>query len=288
MNLINEQVTHNSFGKGNVVSNTESHIEVHFSSGNKKFIFPDAFGTYLTLLNQKASDSIKVLLQKREDEHNQKELETEKERTLEIEKLQRELNLEKLMKNYKNYSNSQAAFWCEEEDKEKIFTEWRVFTGEIKSGDKQGQPNQPIRLNKNSACLLTSRDPGTPEKDRYIAGIYMVAEDFVGKLCEDGYVPAHPEFKLQLSKEESEKILFWNYYINKNYPNNMTWNTRKYRYIDNICIAQILRDILILKGNSKERELVQNFIKYFNQLNLIIEKDLPNPDGVLLHAVKTK
>ncbi|MGB4660158.1 MAG: hypothetical protein WBI07_13335 [Mobilitalea sp.] len=288
MNLINEEVTHNSFGKGNVVSNTESHIEVHFSSGNKKFIFPDAFGTYLTLLDKKAAESIRSLLQKREDENNQKELEIEKEKSLEQEKLQRELNLEKLMKNYKNYSNSQAAFWCEEEDKEKIFTEWRVFTGEIKSGDKQGQPNQPIRLNKNSACLLTSRDSGTSEKDRYVAGIYMVAEDFVGKLCEDGYVPAHHEFKLQLSKEESDKILFWNYYSNKNYPNNMTWNTRKYRYIDNICIAQILRDILILKSDPKERELVQQFIKYYNQLNLIIEKDLPNPDGVLLHSAKAK
>jgi hypothetical protein len=282
MNLINKQVIHKSFGKGSVVEYTDSCIEVHFECGNKKFTFPDAIGTYLTLIDQKAASSIRKIIEKKELESQLEELELEKERVIQREEEQHLLARERLMKNFKIHPSSQAAFWCDEEEQSKVFTEWKIFAGVTKRGVNQGQPNRLNRLNHNSACILTARDPNMQEKDRCIVGIYMVEEDFVGKLCEDGYIPAHSEYRIQLSKEESQQILFWNYYANEKNPKNMTWNTGKYRYFDNIWIAQILKDIIALKKDAKERKLAKQFLKYFCNINKITEKELSNPNGSLM------
>ena len=145
------------------------------------------------------------------------------------------------------------------EEQNKVFTEWKVFSGVIKSGDNKGKPKKPIRLYRNSVCLLTARDSSKPEKDRRILGVYMVNEDFIGKFCEDGYVPAHSEYRLQLTEQESDQMLFWKYYVNEKSPEKMTWNTGKFRYFNNVWMAQILLDIVSLKSDTKEHELTQLF-----------------------------
>lgn len=281
MNLVNKKVEHKSFGKGSVVEQTEYHIVINFMSGNKKFVFPDAFGTYLSLTDSRAADSIKKIIEKEQKKRREEELELEKIKALEDEERQRLLEREKLMKNFKIHPSAQAAFWCKEEDQNRVLTEWSVFTGVTKGGKNQGQPNRPTRMHQNSACLLTARDPDMIEKDRRIIGVYMVSETFIGKLCEDGYIPAHSEYKLRLSEKESEKMLFWNYYVNERYPHNMTWNTEKFRYFDNTWMAQILRDIISLKEDQKERHLAQRFFEHFCQMNQIREKELPKPNGAL-------
>ncbi len=62
----------------------------------------------------------------------------------------------------------------------------------------------------------------------------------------------------------------------------MTWNTGKYRYFDNLWMAQILLDIVSLKSEPTERELAQQFLKHFCKMNQITAHDLPKPNGALL------
>lgn len=257
-------------------------------SGDKKFVFPDAFKKYLTLTDQRAADFVNQILQEKEQARKQKKLELEQKRKeLEEEKaLQREqqrlLELKRLIKNNKFHPRSQIAFWFETQDKDKVFTEWKAFAGVVKSGAKKGQPNRPIRLKHNSACLITTRAKGMPEKDRRILGVYMVKEHFTGKQCKDGYVPAHSKYRLQLSEQESKNMLFWNYYVNEKYPHNMTWNSGNYRYFDNVWMAQILKDIISLKKDPQEKELAQEFFNFFCKINRIEEKEIKKPNGALM------
>ena len=188
------------------------------------------------------------------------------------------------MKNYKLHPESQLVFWCDEEEKNKAFSEWKVFSGVIKSGNNIGKPKKPIRLHQNSAVLLTSIDSDQPEKNRRILGVYMVDENFVGKICEDGYIPAHSKYRLQLSEQEAEQMLFWHYYTNEKAPHKMTWNTGKHRYFDNLWMAQILSDIITLKSDPNEKALAQQFFTHFCKINKIAVQDIPKPNGALMHA----
>lgn len=281
LNLINKKVTHKRFGTGNIVKHNETSIEIHFASESKKFVFPDVFEKHLKLHDQSVATSLEQMLEKKEMQRKEEELRKEKER--EILRKQHELRLEheKLMKNHKLHPESQMVFWCDTEEQISAFDEWRVFSGVIKSGNNKGKPNKPSRLHQNSAVLLTTVDPNQPEQDRKILGVYMVNEKFVGKLCEDGYIPAHSKYKLQLTEQESEQLPFYKYYVNEKSPDKMTWNTGKYRYFNNAWTAQILRDIVSLKTDPKEQELAQEFFKHFCKMNKILAQELPEPNGAL-------
>lgn len=282
MNLINKKVTHKRFGMGNIVKHNNSSIEIHFASENKMFVFPDVFEKHLKLHDKSDAKSLEEIIQKKEDEQREEEWKKEEGKKLQRKKQKLRLEHEKLMKHHKLHPESQMVFWCDTEEQNSSFSEWKVFSGIIKSGNNKGKPNKPIRLYQNSAVLLTARDSSMSEKDRRILGVYMVNEDFVGKLCEDGYIPAHSKYRLQLTEQESDQLLFWEYYVNEKSPEKVTWNTGKYRYFDNSWMAQILLDIISLKSDPNERELAQQFFKHFCKMNRITEQELPKPNGAIM------
>ncbi len=285
MNLVNKQVIHKIYGKGSVVKYNDSYIKIDFSAGNKEFVFPDAFEKYLTFTDQRAADLVGEMVRKRKKEYREEEQKLKKLKALQNKKRQHLLERErpvKRRKTYKIHPCSQSVFWCKAQELDSVFTGWKISTGVIKSGEKKGQPKRLSRINQNSACLLTARDPDMPEKDRRILGVFMVNETFNGKQWVDGYIPAHSEYRLRLSEQEIDKMLFWNYYVNKKYPHKMTWNTGRHRYFNNIWMAQILRDIISFKKEPQERERVLRFFKYFCQINRIEEEELPKPNGALM------
>lgn len=280
MNLINKKVTHKFFGMGSIVKQTESSVEINFSTENKLFVFPDVFGKHLELHDQSAAIFMKEINQKKEAEQEKIEKQKEEERQLQRMKQELRLEHERLMNQFKLHPESQMVFWCDAEEKTRSFSEWRVFSGVVKSGNDKGKPNKPIRLHQNSAVLLTEKNSNMPGEERRILGVYMVNEEFIGKLCEDGYISAHSKYKLQLTEQESYALPSWDTYLNKNASKKTSWNTGKYRYFQNSWMAQILLDIALLKNDPKEREQAHQFLKHFCKMNKIIVQELPNYQGL--------
>lgn len=281
MNLINKKVTHKLFGEGNIVKLNEVSIEINFASENKKFIYPDVFEKHLELHDSGDAKLIEQMIQLKEKQLKEKELKAEEERTLYLKQQKLRSEYERLTNNHKLHSESQMVYWCDEEEQQSALAEWNVSTGIIKSGNHKGKPNKAVRLHRNSAVLLTARGSGVSEKERRILGVYMVDEEFIGKLSDDGNIPAHSKYKIQLTEQESEQLLFWNYYTNKKSPEKVSWSTGKYRYFDNVWMAQILVDIFSLKQDSVEKVLVHQFLNHFCKMNQISVEELEKPNGAL-------
>src|SRR5699024_2836030 len=149
----------------------------------------------------------------------------------EAERQQREAERQRMemLKNYNIHESSQIVIWLDEEEQTNVFNEWEVFLGTVQSGKNEGRPNRAPSLRPNSASLLTVRNDDQDETERRIVGLTMVAETFTGDLCEDGIVLPHETYRIALTEEESKQMLFWNYYLNKNYPDRTSWNSGKYR-----------------------------------------------------------
>jgi len=282
MNLVDKKVTHKRFGTGRIVKHDDLSIEINFATENKRFVYPDVFENHLELLDESSANSMGKIIEIKVGERKEEELKKELEKKQHQKNYQLRLEHDKLMKNYKIHAESQMVFWCDEEEQSNTFKTWKVYSGEVKSGTKKGKPNRPTRLHRNSVVLLTSIDANKPEKERRILGAYMVNERFIGKLCEDGYIPAHSKYKIQLTEQEADAMLFWEYYVNEKSPEKMTWNTGKYRYFNNLWMAQILHDIISLKTDPQEKELAQQFYEYFCKMNLISDDDLPKSNGALM------
>lgn len=282
MDLVNKKVIHEIFGKGNVVKYSESYININFKSGEKRFSFPDAFSEYITFTDEDATNLINEKIKVKDEERAKEELILEEERALEQER-QNILNQKKRIKSGKVSSEIQSVFWCDPDVKDEVFTDWKIFTGEIKSGKNKGQPRKLPRMNKASGCLLTERTDDMPEEDRRILGMFMPIQSFDGRLCEDGYIQAHPEYRIQLSEEESEKMLFWNYYVDKKSTTKTIWNSGRQRYFDNMWMAQILRDVVDLREENEEQGEAQAFFDYFCKVNFINKDEIPKANGALMN-----
>ena len=73
-------------------------------------------------------------------------------------------------------------------------------------------------MQRNSLCVLTTRNPGSCESDRYIFGVFLVDETYEGDGKDEGYVTTNSKYKIKLSPKEAESMLFWNYHSNSNNP----------------------------------------------------------------------
>ncbi len=67
--LVGEIVQHTTFGEGTVISLENSYINIEFRNGNsKKFRYPDAFESFLSIANQEIERQIEADLEKRRTE----------------------------------------------------------------------------------------------------------------------------------------------------------------------------------------------------------------------------
>lgn len=277
MNLINKEITHKVFGEGNIVDQDASFITIEFNNDIKKFVYPNAFGKFITLNDQNTAKSLNKILSKRE----RKEEALEKKRAEEKEQLALERRHREKLKNIGIHESSQIVFWLDEEEQQNVFTDWQVFTGKVQSGKNKGKPNRVARLQLNSAGLLTARESDQAETERRILGLFMVNETFSGNLNNDGMVPSHATFRIELTEQEVEKMLFWNYYINKSYPHRTKWDSGKYRYFDNVWAAQVLKDIIALKTDEEQIKESKNFLEYFCRMNALDIDNIPEANGAL-------
>ncbi|MHA6260993.1 malate synthase [Sporosarcina sp. CAU 1771] len=277
MNLVNEEITHKVFGEGNIVEHEDSIITIHFDEGIKKFVYPDAFEKFITLNNQTAAKSLKKYFLKRKEKEEILEKQREEERQ---NRILEQLRVDR-MKNHKIHESSQIVFWLDEEEQQNVFTDWQVSTGTVQSGKNEGQPNRVARLRMNSVGVLTARAADQEETERRILGLYLVNEFFSGEIGEDGMVPSDETYRIQLTEEEADQMLFWNYYINQNYPDRTSWNSGKYRYFDNVWTAQILKDIMAMKTDEADIQEMQTFLEHFCKLNALDITAIPEPSGAL-------
>ncbi|AXH99152.1 malate synthase [Sporosarcina sp. PTS2304] len=277
MKLLNEKVTHNVFGTGNIVEQEDAVIVVDFTDHTKKFVYPDAFEKFITLENETLAKSLEeVFVQKKEDEKVAEQQRQEEKKSQLFEQQRREI-----LKNHKAHDSSQIVFWLQPEEQENEFNDWQISTGSIQSGKNKGRPNPVTRLRPNSAGVLTARNANEEETERKILGLFMVDSLFTGAIGEDGLVPCHTEFRIELSEEQSKQLLFWNYYENKNYPDRTSWNSGTFRYFDNIWTAQILKDIIALQTDEEEMQKAEMFLEYFCTVNAIDIDNIPEANGVL-------
>lgn len=263
MELTNKNVRHRYFGKGTICELEDSVLSVRFASGVKKFIYPDAFRTFLVPDDEKCKNYVNNVLEEIDREIKQ---DRENER-LRHEKLHR-------LKKLPAHAKAQAAFGFIENDVNEALDNWSVFTGKYRSGYNRGEPRIPTRINPNTACMMTFCEDRKVEEDRYIFGVFMVKDDYIGSECYDGIIDAHDKFRIILDVNERKNFKFWKYFDDAS-DKTPKWGYVEVKYFSNITMAHILSDILNVKKGTDEQQLCEDFLEYFCKLNKIEKASIP-------------
>lgn len=253
MNLIGKDVVHEKFGKGKVVSLDDNRIEVEFDSATKKFIYPEVFNKFMNFKDKSAQKFIDKVL-----------VEVNKQKRIEIEQKHKEAELLEKIHTLKVHPNSQAAFGFIENDLDSILETGTIFTGRYLSGASKGEPRIPQRLNINTACLLTAVPEGATEEERLIIGVFMVDDEFNGKECTDGIIPAHETYRIMLDPE-SERMVFWDYFSTD--AKRKKWGNCEIKYLSNINMQEILIHMVKNIKDKDRKEQAKDFYDYFCSIN---------------------
>lgn len=163
-----------------------------------------------------------------------------------------------------------------------ILRDWRAFAGIRHSGDHKGQPMKLNQVRVNSLCILTTRDPDTAEKDRYIFAVFLIDEVNEGDHLEEGFVKAHKKYRIKLTPEEAHKMLFWTYHANLNKPERALWSSGLHRYMNEIESAQILRDLINIKKGTKDEKLAMEFMEHYSSIKDLDIRSIPENAGALM------
>lgn len=174
--------------------------------------------------------------------------------------------------------NKGSDFICYESQ---MLRNWSAFAGYALTKEDYQRPLKLNKVQTNSLAILTTREPYSAEKDRFVFAVFLVDEAYEGDNREQGYVTTSSKYKLSLTNDEAKKILFWNYYHNENAPEKTAWGQGLHRYITDIQAASILHDIVTLKVGKKDEALAKELLEHFCRLNNINISDLPVLEGAL-------
>ena len=162
-----------------------------------------------------------------------------------------------------------------------MLQKWRAEAGIIGTGINKGKPMRMEKVQVNSLAVLTTRLPNSSEEDRFVFAAFLVDEAYEGDNREAGYVTTNSKWKIELTPEESSKILFWNYYRCPNATDVIRFGSGLHRYLSDVQAAQILRDIAEVKTDIKEKEFAKEFFEEFCDRVGIDADNLSNNDGAL-------
>ncbi len=319
MNIKNKTVNHNKWGRGIIISQTDSGIEVEFKNHKSKFQYPDAFENFLTLEDSDLQDAIINELNEKKLIERKKIAETAEanRNTSEHPTIYKRMNIafkcnfcdggkSKEQVGFcgacsdeiiKNNILVEHRIWCTQNDcpcfqylnneisrseldsfdyacyESQMLRDWRAFAGEYHSGSKKGTAMTLRQVQNNSLCVLTTRNPGSNESERYVFGVFLVDSFYEGNENEAGFVNSHKKYRLKLSPEEAYKILFWKYYKNKNSPERIQWGSGLHRYINDDTAVRILYDIAKIKHGTADEQLAEEFLNHFIKSNNIVFSD---------------
>jgi hypothetical protein len=162
-----------------------------------------------------------------------------------------------------------------------MLRDWKALAGIVQRGEKKGQPMKLNQVQTNSLCILTTRYPGSTEKERYIFAVFLIDESYEGDNYEEGYVTTGSKYRIKLSPKEAHSMLFWNYHSNDNRPEVPAWNSGLHRYFDDEQAVQILKDISIIKKGTPDENLAKEFLHYFITINNIDLESISEKKGAL-------
>ena len=154
-----------------------------------------------------------------------------------------------------------------------MLSDWMTQAGLTEDG--QTTKHFGSSLHKGAACVFTTRLPDMDEEDRFVFGIFIVDELFRGDDRKSGYVKCNTDYHIELTPNEARQLRFWNYYRNKNNPDKAQWGTGLYRFISNNGIIALLNDLIKLRENGNQEEVIR-FLKEFCRQNNIKIDELPS------------
>jgi len=159
-----------------------------------------------------------------------------------------------------------------------LFKKWEYGAGWYHTGKRKGTPIHISDVNVEDIVILTTRFPNDAEIDRKIIGLFKIAKI---ENRPETILIADKKYRIKLTIDIAKELYFWDYYNTSN--GNASWRTGLFRYLDDIQVGQILRDIMTVAKDETTKILVKELLL---EIQNKIKKEIPSPSGDRLRKGK--
>lgn len=170
----------------------------------------------------------------------------------------------------------------------KLLNQWRSFPDASFVRNKGAKVKNLKNVNQGSLVLLSTVLPQEKEKDRIIFGAYLLQEEYLIDYNTKGYLGADEKYTIELSREESKKIKFWDYYFNPKNPEKIINSGTTYRYFDDIQSSQVLKAISEIKKGTPEEATSKEILQRYCYVKNIDVNSISEPKGALKRKITRK
>ncbi len=253
MDIQGQAVSHRTFGRGVITALSESTVTVRFDTGEKRFLYPDAFRQHLVLKDDGIRENVRIKMEERRiaEERRRKLQQAEQERR-------------RKLRDFSVRVNSHAVFDIDPARAAQACGPWSVSTGRYISGHSRGKPRIAERLKPNSACLLSALPAGEPEQSRRILRAFMARADFFGEDCGTGLIEGHPEYRM--SVPDGQTLMLWEYF---DQDAAVRWGGAAFKYCSAAAMNRILAEMAQMNAGTENAAAALDFYRYFCRMNRV-------------------
>ncbi|HKM05044.1 MAG TPA: hypothetical protein VJZ04_10765 [Lachnospiraceae bacterium] len=179
--------------------------------------------------------------------------------------------------------NEGEDFLCYESQ---MLNKWKASLGVYQSGVKRGKAMVFSDLSTNTLAILTTRTKGMKEEDRIIFAVFLAQAKNEESMELEGHILANEKYKISLTLEEAKQVRFWDYYYNETKPDTIKLGSGLFNYVADIQSAQILKQIVEVKTDEREKEYANEFYTYFCKIKNLSMNLIPSPTGGRTRIIK--
>ncbi len=251
MNLIGKLVTHNKYGVGKIMSLTESIVTIRFDESEKRFLYPEAFKSFLVCKSTIYQDYIEKQISNKEITIQMRDREKR-----EASARRKALNI------LRPWPDSHLILNVPVDQIDTVYHTYRASTGVFLSGSVKGLPRATNRVKPNSLCLITCCPRIEDESKRTVVGAFMVADDFYGEKERNGVVRLHQKYHFILP--ENQRVLLWRQ-LKQSPP--ARWGGIPFKYCTDAAANNVLSHLISTVSEKDQRIFLKEFYSYFCKLN---------------------
>ncbi|MDD4369089.1 MAG: hypothetical protein PHP39_09170 [Oscillospiraceae bacterium] len=294
MELVGQTVFHQRFGCGKIKELKGQTLTVTFTDlTSRRFLYPDAFKTFLRLENDGLQQQVlqaAVSSLKRQAQEKAARGQAFRERVRDLESEQNVLRA----KPPHQARLKHIVFKCDQAEAPDFVqaTEDGGYRLTLYPGglpETAAPPSIPVlkirQIHKDSLCVLTRRpSTKTPEKERMVTALFLCCQEESEQADQATVLTATPDFSLHFTPEEAQNFHFWDIYANTRQPERVAWSSGRYRYLDPVVGALLLRRAMRIKAadpESAEAVRAESFLAYYCATFGLQPEQLPEEQGAL-------
>ncbi len=245
MNIIGKSIKHVTFGDGIIVNQNKEKVEINFGNCVKSFLYPSSFEKFIKVMDKKTENFIKRELEQLNEVRQQEEQEKNQ-------------LLHRIVTK-----GAHGVFDIRKEELSHFLSVGELSTGRERI--RNSNTMIPLKIDMNSACILTMKEKEKKESERKIVGICMTTDDFIGQHCVNGIIPTEEKYRIMLT--EGESIYFWSVFPED--KRKISWGTRKMKYVSTAVVEAILSRLFVVIEKEESRTKLITFEEYFNDRNVM-------------------